>query len=197
VTEIDLVVDAGWFFNPKPQTVLVRNVQVNDQTFFAPQQAGGGGGKAQSPAQLCEAELKSIGKTAFEHRYGNNHNLRNAMGSASPGSPIRSTTSSTTSDTAVDWAGPETPGPPMAAARRGSDARNPRLRLPALEARRSSSAGTGEGERCKGVTAPARSRLVADLVRDWLGSYGLGAFCCFSRASVSWFVRGASCGLTT
>ncbi len=79
VTEIDLVVDAGWFFNPKTQTVLARNVQVNDQTFFAPQQ-GGGSGKAQSAAQLCKAELKSIGKTAFEQKYGKNHNLRNAMG---------------------------------------------------------------------------------------------------------------------
>lgn len=79
VTEIDLVVDAGWFFNPKVQTVLVRNVQINDQTFYAPQQSGGHG-HATSPAQICKAELKSIGRTAFEHKYGKNHNLRNAMG---------------------------------------------------------------------------------------------------------------------
>jgi hypothetical protein len=75
ITEIDLVVDSGWFFTPKTQTVLVRNVQVNDQTFFAPQPH-----VVKSPAQLCKAELTSIGRVAFEHKYGKNHNLRNAMG---------------------------------------------------------------------------------------------------------------------
>jgi len=29
VTEIDLAADSGWFFNPKSQTVLVRNVNIN------------------------------------------------------------------------------------------------------------------------------------------------------------------------
>jgi hypothetical protein len=76
VTKIDLVVDAGWFFKPQVQTVLVRNVQINDQTFFAPKPTG----KGKSPAQLCKAELKSIGVKAFEAKYGKNHNLRNAMG---------------------------------------------------------------------------------------------------------------------
>jgi hypothetical protein len=76
VTAIDLVVDAGWFFNPQTQTVLVRNVQVNDQTFFAPAQSG----KGKSPAQLCKAELKTLGTAAFRQTYGKNHNLRNAMG---------------------------------------------------------------------------------------------------------------------
>jgi hypothetical protein len=78
VTEIDLVVDSGWFFTPKMQTVLVRNVQVNDQTFFAP--ASGGGGKTKSPAQLCKAERASLGAAAFEKKYGANHNMKNAMG---------------------------------------------------------------------------------------------------------------------
>ena len=77
VTAIDLVVDAGWFFNPQTQTVLVRNVQVNDQTFFAPTQSGG---KGTSPAQLCKAELKTLGTAAFRQKYGKNHNLKNAMG---------------------------------------------------------------------------------------------------------------------
>lgn len=74
VTSISLVVDAGWAFTPKVQTVLVRNVQVNGQTFFAPKTA------KPNPAKLCKAELAQLGKSAFEHKYGKNHNLRNAMG---------------------------------------------------------------------------------------------------------------------
>ena len=76
VTSIDLVVDAGWFFNPQSQTVLVRNVQINDQTFVVP---GTGTHKA-NPARLCKAELASMGKTDFEKKWGSNHNLHNATG---------------------------------------------------------------------------------------------------------------------
>ena len=75
VTSIDLVADSGWFFNPKTQTVLVRNVQINDQTFFAPSTTP----KA-NPARICKAELSSMGKTDFEKKWGSNHNLRNAFG---------------------------------------------------------------------------------------------------------------------
>jgi hypothetical protein len=56
----------------------VRNVTVNDQTLYAPQTTTGG--HAKSPAQICKAELKTIGRTAFVHTYGKNHTLRNAMG---------------------------------------------------------------------------------------------------------------------
>jgi hypothetical protein len=73
VTSIDLVVDSGGFFNPKTQTVLVRNIQINAQTFVTPPQNA-------NPARACKAELASIGKTAFEHTYGSNHNLHNAFG---------------------------------------------------------------------------------------------------------------------
>ena len=73
VTSIDLTVDSGWFFIPKLQSVLVRDVQINGQTFL-----NGNGGM--SPAQLCRAELKSLGTSAFEQKYGKNHNLRNAFG---------------------------------------------------------------------------------------------------------------------
>lgn len=76
VTSIDLVVDSGWFFNPQSQTVLVRNVQINDQTFIAP----GTGTQKANPARLCKAELASMGKTAFEKEWGSNHNLHNALG---------------------------------------------------------------------------------------------------------------------
>jgi len=73
VTSVDLTVDAGWFFNPKVQSVLVRDVQINNQTFVT----GNGG---MSPAQLCRAELKSLGASAFEQKWGKNHNLKNAFG---------------------------------------------------------------------------------------------------------------------
>jgi hypothetical protein len=75
VKSISLVVDAGWAFTPKVQTVLVRDVRIDGQTFFAGQST-----KGSSPAQLCKAELAAIGRTAFEQKYGKNHNLRNAMG---------------------------------------------------------------------------------------------------------------------
>jgi len=76
VTKIDLVVDAGWFFNPKVQTVLVRNVRINGQTFFEPTK---GNGEARAERE-CRSELKELGRTAFEHKWGSNHNLRNAFG---------------------------------------------------------------------------------------------------------------------
>ena len=74
VTEIDLVTDSGWFFNPKLQTVLVRNVQVNGQTFYPP------ASPKQSPAKLCAAERASLGSDAFATKWGTNHNKRNAFG---------------------------------------------------------------------------------------------------------------------
>jgi hypothetical protein len=74
VTEIDLVVDAGWAFTPRVQTVLVRDVRINGETFPITS------GRAASPAQLCKTELKSLGRTGFEKKWGSNHNLRNAMG---------------------------------------------------------------------------------------------------------------------
>jgi len=81
VTSIDLVVDSGWFFNPKVQTVLVRTVQIDGQTFFAPQQQNQNhGNNATNPARACKAELGALGKVAFEHKWGSNHNLRNALG---------------------------------------------------------------------------------------------------------------------
>jgi hypothetical protein len=71
VTSISLVVDAGWAFTPQVQTVLVRNVDINGQTFSTPRT---------NAAKACKAELATLGKSAFEQKYGKNHNLRNAMG---------------------------------------------------------------------------------------------------------------------
>jgi len=76
VTSIDLVVDSGWFFNPQNETVLVRNVQINGQTFVVP----GMGKQKANPARLCKAELNSIGKTAFEKTWGSDDNLHDAFG---------------------------------------------------------------------------------------------------------------------
>lgn len=75
VTKISLVVDAGWAFTPKVQTVLVRDIDVNGQVVSAPST------NAQvNAAKACRVELASMGKTAFEQKYGRNHNLRNAFG---------------------------------------------------------------------------------------------------------------------
>jgi hypothetical protein len=79
VTEIDLVADSGWFFTPKTQTVLVRNANINGQTFVTPP-TGEGGNEGGNPAQQCRSERDSIGNDAFETKYGTNHNHRNAFG---------------------------------------------------------------------------------------------------------------------
>jgi len=76
VTKISLVVDGGWAFTPKVQTVLVREIDVNGQTFSGGPSAKGHG----SPAKACRAELESLGRKAFEQKYGKNHNLDNAFG---------------------------------------------------------------------------------------------------------------------
>lgn len=75
VTQIDLVVDAGWFFNPKTQTVLVRNVDVDGQTFVAPPSTS-----SSNPAQQCRAERNAVGDDAFATKWGTNRNHRNAFG---------------------------------------------------------------------------------------------------------------------
>ena len=45
VTGISLVVDSGWAFDDKEQTVDVRNVKVNASTFFAPEGTQPPGGR--------------------------------------------------------------------------------------------------------------------------------------------------------
>jgi hypothetical protein len=71
VTSVSLVVDAGWAFTPETQTVLARHIEVNGTVFPK---------HKLNPARACRAELATLGKTAFEHKYGHNHNLRNAFG---------------------------------------------------------------------------------------------------------------------
>ena len=61
VTGISLVVDSGWAFADKEQTVMVRNVKVNDSTFFAPGgiNPGPGQGNGKSPGQACK-QLRAV-----------------------------------------------------------------------------------------------------------------------------------------
>jgi len=79
VTEIDLVADSGWFFSPKAQTVLVRNVNIDGQTFVTSGGNGEGGGGG-NPSQQCRHERDSSGGDAFSTKYATNHNHRNAFG---------------------------------------------------------------------------------------------------------------------
>jgi hypothetical protein len=75
VTGIQLVVDSGWFFADKEQTVLVRNVTINDTTVITPQVP-----TKQNPAKLCAAQRASLGASAFNELWGTNANDRNAFG---------------------------------------------------------------------------------------------------------------------
>lgn len=75
VTGIQLVVDSGWFFTDKEQTVLVRNVTFNGKTFITPQEPS-----KQNPAKLCAAQRASLGTPAFNELWGRNANDRNAFG---------------------------------------------------------------------------------------------------------------------
>jgi hypothetical protein len=79
ITAIQLVVDGGWSQPDKEQTVLVRQVTINDQTFITP-----GGPKPPAakvnPAKLCKAERTRMGASAFNELWGTNANDRNAFG---------------------------------------------------------------------------------------------------------------------
>jgi len=78
VTGIQLTVDSGWFFAPpkdQEQTVLVRNVTINGNTFITPQQPS-----KENPAKLCAAQRASLGSSAFNELWGTNGNDRNAFG---------------------------------------------------------------------------------------------------------------------
>lgn len=89
VEKVSIVVDAGWnspsqtnpAFTDKEQTVLVRNVQLNNQTSLVPKTQGGGGGQTKpNPSRLCAAERTRMGTPAFNELWGKNANDRNAFG---------------------------------------------------------------------------------------------------------------------
>jgi hypothetical protein len=75
VTGIQLVADSGWFFADKEQTVLVRSITINGQTYVTPQEP-----KKANPAQICKAQRASLGADAFNELWGTNVNSRNAFG---------------------------------------------------------------------------------------------------------------------
>ena len=80
VTGISLVVDSGWAFDDKEQTVKVRNVRVNGSTFYTgettPPPTSGG----LNPAQACRKLRTEMGADAFRAAYGTNRNGANAFG---------------------------------------------------------------------------------------------------------------------
>jgi hypothetical protein len=80
VTGISLVVDSGWAFSDKEQTVDVRNVKVNSSTFFTPEGPKPPGGQGMSPGQACKTLRAEMGADAFRAAYGTNRNQANAFG---------------------------------------------------------------------------------------------------------------------
>jgi hypothetical protein len=65
VTGIQLVVDGGWFFADKEQTVNVCDIRINSATLFSCQgQGGGGGGGGANKITICHhTKHKSTGAT--------------------------------------------------------------------------------------------------------------------------------------
>ncbi len=80
VTGISLVVDSGWAFADKEQTVDARNVKVNTSTFFAPTGPKPPGTPGMNAAQACKKLRAEMGADAFRAAYGTNHNGANAFG---------------------------------------------------------------------------------------------------------------------
>ena len=80
IQSISFVADGGWSQPDKEQTVLVRNVRINGQTFLTGETGGTGGGGKLNPAQLCKAERQRMGDAAFSELWGTNGNDRNAFG---------------------------------------------------------------------------------------------------------------------
>jgi hypothetical protein len=77
ITSISLVVDGSWKFTDKEQTVLVRNVKLNDKTYFAPKHTKPVKPK---PWQLCKTQAAAIGsRSAFQALWGK-HGRWNAHG---------------------------------------------------------------------------------------------------------------------
>jgi hypothetical protein len=81
VTGISLVVDSGWAFADKEQTVMVRNVKVNDSTLFVPGSTNPKpGDKGNGPAKACKQLRDELGRDAFRAVFGTNHHGENAFG---------------------------------------------------------------------------------------------------------------------
>ena len=79
VTGISLVVDSGWAFADKEQTVNVRNVKINASTFYAPETTPPTTG-GMNQAQACKKLRIDMGLSAFRAAFGTNHNGASAFG---------------------------------------------------------------------------------------------------------------------
>jgi hypothetical protein len=63
ITSISLVVDGSWALADKEQTVLVRNVKLNDKTFLVPEAPKPPKTKV-NPAKLCKEQITAMGSRA-------------------------------------------------------------------------------------------------------------------------------------
>ena len=80
VTSISVVVDSGWAFSDKEQTVQARNVKVNASTFYEPSSGTKPPTSGMNPAQACKKLRAEMGVDAFRTAYGTNANGKNAFG---------------------------------------------------------------------------------------------------------------------
>jgi hypothetical protein len=80
VTGISLVVDSGWAFADKEQTVNARNVKVNTSTFFTPEGPKPPAEHGMNAAHACKKLHDEMGVGAFHMAFGTNHNHANAFG---------------------------------------------------------------------------------------------------------------------
>jgi hypothetical protein len=63
ITSISLVVDGSWALTDKEQTILVRNVRLNDKTFLVPEAPKPPKTKV-NPAKLCKEQITAMGSRA-------------------------------------------------------------------------------------------------------------------------------------
>lgn len=75
IESIRFVVDGGWAFADKEQTVLLRTATVNQHVFRFGTEA-----RMDNPAQICRALRAQVGESAFVNTWGTNANKRNAFG---------------------------------------------------------------------------------------------------------------------
>ena len=80
VTGISFVVDSGWAFADKEQTVQARNVRINASTFYEPSSGPKPPTSGMNPAQACKKLRAYLGVEAFRTAYGTNANGKNAFG---------------------------------------------------------------------------------------------------------------------
>ena len=80
VTGLSLVVDSGWAFDDKEQTINVRNVRVNGHTFFEPTVTPPSPPGDLNPAKACAQLRTDMGLAAFRAKFGTNVNGKNAFG---------------------------------------------------------------------------------------------------------------------